>query len=95
MNLTEEANKFKKDTGVEIPSPLIELYEANGNGGFGPDYGMIGIINGHKTDLDDSILTLYKSFIQPDPDDPGWHWPKELIPFIHIGCGIHFTLSPF
>jgi hypothetical protein len=94
MDIEKEALEFKRITGIELPAELIELYKQKGNGGFGPDYGLIGVINGHKTDLDDSILSLYQSFTSnEDEDDPLWHWPEALIPFIHVGCGIHLCID--
>ena len=93
MSIEKEAREFKEKTGIVLPECLIELYNEKGNGGFGPDYGMLGIITGHKTDLDDSILSLYQSFCSSDPDDPNWAWPRELVPFIHIGCAIHYCID--
>lgn len=93
MSIESEANEFKRATGLELPNCLVELYKNKGNGGFGPDYGLLGIITGHKTDLDDSILSLYQSFRTGDSDDPNWLWPKELVPFIHVGCAIHYCID--
>ncbi|WP_444919622.1 SMI1/KNR4 family protein [Microbulbifer sp. CnH-101-G] len=93
MSIEKEAKEFKVKTGIELPISLIELYKEKGNGGFGPDYGMLGIVTGHKTDLDDSILSLYQSFRSDDPDDSNWVWPTELIPFIHVGCAIHYCID--
>ncbi|WNZ56017.1 SMI1/KNR4 family protein [Microbulbifer sp. MKSA007] len=93
MSIEKEAREFKEKTGIELPVSLVELYKEKGNGGFGPDCGMLGIITGHKTDLDDSILSLYQSFCSGDPDDPNWVWPKELVPFIHVGCAIHYCID--
>ncbi|WP_444906205.1 SMI1/KNR4 family protein [Microbulbifer sp. SSSA008] len=93
MSIEKEAKEFKVKTGIELPVSLIELYKEKGNGGFGPEYGMLGIITGHKNDLDDSILSLYQSFCSGDPDDPNWIWPTELVPFIHVGCAIHYCMD--
>ncbi|GAB2528212.1 SMI1/KNR4 family protein [Microbulbifer agarilyticus] len=93
MSIEKEAREFKEKTGIELPVSLVELYKEKGNGGFGPDYGMLGIITGHKTDLNDSILSLYQGFCSDDPDDPNWVWPKELVPFIHVGCAIHYCID--
>ncbi|WP_420589497.1 SMI1/KNR4 family protein [Bacterioplanoides sp.] len=93
MNIESEAREFKELTGRELPLSLIELYNEKGNGGFGPEYGLLGIISGHKTDLKDSMLSLYQSLCSGDPDDPNWLWPKELVPFIHIGCAIHYCID--
>jgi len=93
MTVEHEARVFEEKTGVSFPLCLAELYQKNGNGGFGLEYGFIGIISGHKTDLGDSILTLYSTFTSASIDDPNWYWPKQLIPFIHIGCGLHLCID--
>ncbi|WHI50486.1 SMI1/KNR4 family protein [Microbulbifer sp. MLAF003] len=93
MSIESEASEFKELTGRELPRSLIELYNQKGNGRFGPEYGLLGVISGHKTDLEDSMLSLYKRFCSDDPDDPNWVWPTELVPFIHIGCAIHYCID--
>jgi len=93
MDIREEAKQFEEEAGVSLPEALVMLYENKGNGGFGPEYGMLGIITGHKTDLGDSILSLYKTFCESDPEDPGWYWPRNLVPFIHVGCAIHYCVD--
>ncbi len=93
MSIETEIIEFKDKTGIDLPKDFVELYLEKGNGGFGPDYGFLGIVNGHKTDLGDSMLTLYLSFLQPDEEDSGWHWPRQYIPFIDIGCAIHYCID--
>lgn len=89
----DEIKAFEEIIGYSVPKPLLDLYMEKGNGGFGPDYGMLGFIEGHKTDLDDSIASLYGAFCHADPEDPGWSWPRHLVPFIHIGCAVHFCFD--
>jgi len=93
MSILEESQQFKDQTGISLPDDLIELYLEKGNGGFGPQYGFLGIVTGHKTDLGDSILSLYQSFRSSSEDDPKWHWPETYIPFIHVGCAIHYCID--
>jgi hypothetical protein len=93
MSVHAEAEQFATATGLSLPNVLVELYAERGNGGFGPDYGLLGIVDGHKTDLGDCMLQLYQSFCESDPEDPGWLWPKNLVPFIHIGCAMHLCID--
>lgn len=93
MSIISESLLFEEQTGIPLPEEFIELYQEKGNGGFGPDYGFLGIASGHKTDLGDSILELYKSFRSSSEDDPKWYWPESYIPFIHIGCAIHYCID--
>jgi hypothetical protein len=64
-----------------------------GNGGFGPEYGFLGLVAGHATDQEDTALMLYEQFSAPDEDDPGWSWPWNLLPLVHIGCSVHLCVD--
>ncbi len=89
----EEIAELEKTVGLPLPAALIELYARRGNGGFGPDYGLLGLGSGHVTDQGDTALGLYRLFSEPDPDEPGWVWPKHLLPILHIGCAIHYCID--
>jgi len=89
----EEIAEVERTVGWPLPAKLIELYVSRGNGGFGPDYGLLGLGSGHVTDQGDTALSLYRLFSQPDPDEPGWAWPKHLLPILHIGCAIHYCID--
>lgn len=93
MDISKEAKIFEDATGIMLPEVLLNAYRTHGAGGFGPDYGVLGIISGHQTDLGDTMLGLYQSFCSPDPEDKGWKWPRNLVPFIHLGCAIHLCFD--
>ena len=76
-----------------LPAPLLAAYAARGNGGFGPEYGLLGLGSGHTTDQGDTALALYQALSAPDPDDPGWSWPPELLPILHVGCAIYYCVN--
>jgi hypothetical protein len=88
-----EIAELEKAVGFSLPTTLIELYASRGNGGFGPDYGLLGLGSGHVTDQGDTALSLYRVLNSPDPDDPGWVWPKHLLPILHLGCAIHYCID--
>ena len=88
-----EIQRIEQELGLSLPVALKRLYTARGNGGFGPDYGFLGLGSGHKTDLGNTAIELYRSFMQKDPEDPGWEWPSELFPVLHIGCAVHFCVN--
>ncbi|MCC4612990.1 hypothetical protein LL963_12935 [Xanthomonas campestris pv. esculenti] len=71
----------------------MSFYAKRGNGGFGPDYGLLGLGSGHLTDQGANALSLYSMFSQPDQDDPGRAWPKHLLPILHVGCAIHYCID--
>ena len=79
--------------GYSLPPAMLALYAARGNGGFGPDYGLLGLASGHTTDLGDTALALYQALCSPDPDAPEWIWPRNLLPVLHLGCAIHYCVD--
>ena len=89
----QEIAEVETAVGCPLPTELIEIYASRGNGGFGPDYGLLGLGSGHVTDQGDTALSLYRLFNQPDPDEPSWTWPKHLLPILHIGCAIHYCVD--
>lgn len=58
----EEVAKLEQSIGYQLPSALVKLYAKRGNGGFGPDYGLLGLGSGHLTDQGDTALSLYRTF---------------------------------
>jgi hypothetical protein len=89
----EEIARVERTVGHRLPAALVNLYASRGNGGFGPEYGLLGLAAGHVTDQGDTALGLYEILCTPDPDSPGWVWPKSLFPILHIGCNIHYCID--
>jgi hypothetical protein len=89
----EEIQEVEAAVGYAMPAELVELYSKRGNGGFGPDYGLLGLASGHVTDQGDTALSLYRSLSQADPDEPLWEWPAHLLPILHVGCAIHYCID--
>ena len=88
-----EIAEVERKVGAPLPGALTALYASRGNGGFGPDYGLLGLGSGHVTDQGDTALSLYRLFCTPDPESPGWLWPKHLLPILHLGCAIHYCID--
>ena len=88
-----EIEAVEREIGAPLPRPLIATYASRGNGGFGPEYGLLGLASGHVTDQGDTALGLYRMFASHDPDDPNWIWPKHLLPILHIGCAIYLCVD--
>ena len=73
-----------------LPASVRRVYTAVANGGFGPGYGLIGLIGGAPLDTGDSAISLYERWRdEPDPEDPAWAWPAGLLPVSHWGCAIY------
>ena len=89
----EEIAKVEAELGYSLPAPLLAAYVSRGNGGFGPEYGLLGLASGHTTDQGDSALALYQSLSSLDPDDSAWAWPRPLLPILHVGCAIYYCVN--
>ena len=64
--------------GIALPPLLARLYREVANGGFGPAYGLLGVVDGHRDDVGRTA----------------WRWadnrgPAVLIAICHWGCGIY------
>ena len=87
----EEIVEVEGTVGYPLPSALVELYARRGNGGFGPDYGLLGLGSGHLTDQGDTALSLYRIFNQPDQEDPVGLGPSTCFPFFTLA--VPFTTA--
>lgn len=76
-----------------LPTFLARLYRDVGDGGFGPDYGLLGIAGGARDDQGNDAVAAYRSLRRPDPDDAHWDWPRSLLPIIHGGCGMYLCVD--
>lgn len=84
-----EITKVEARLGLRVPSFLRSVYSNIGNGGFGPGYGLMGLLGGFTDDQARSVVDLYEHFRQSDPKDPVWQWPAHVLPVCHWGCGIY------
>ena len=75
--------------GFALVPLLRSIYLEIGNGGFGPGYGLIGLRGGATANDGESVVELYKSFHQADPEDRLWKWPDRLVPVCTWGCAIY------
>jgi len=83
----------EKRLGFKLPSALKALYTRVGNGGFGPTYGLLGLVGGaHQEDGNDAV-TMYEYFRELLPNDPHWQWPEKLLPVVHLGCAMFFCVD--
>jgi len=79
--------------GFAVPDLLKAVYRQVGNGGFGPGYGLIGLIGGAEDDRGRNAVQLYELYSSSDPEDPGWKWPEALLPICHWGCAIYSCIE--
>jgi len=72
----EHMTDTERRLGCRLPPLLAELYKTIGNGGWGPGYGLMGIVGGLEGEAGDgTAVDLYEVFRGDDPEDPGWKWP--------------------
>ena len=88
-----ELSESVGELGFEPPSLYVELMQTVGNGGFGPGYGLMGLVGGATDDMGKTAVGLYKDLEQLDPDDPTWKWPRGLLPVCHWGCAIYSCID--
>ncbi|WP_394831272.1 SMI1/KNR4 family protein [Pendulispora rubella] len=84
----------ERDLGFSIHPDLVELYTKVANGGFGPEYYLLGIgENGHPSDQKRTAEDEYHQFRNPDSESPSWFWPGRVLPIHHWGCAIYTCID--
>jgi hypothetical protein len=73
--------------GLKLPELLRAIYLKVGNGGFGPEYGIVGIKGGAKLD-GYTLETCYQMMLKLEKENAVWRWPERLLPVANYGCGM-------
>jgi hypothetical protein len=73
--------------GFKLPELVRALYLKVGNGGFGPEYGIVGTKGGAKLD-GHTLETGYQNMVDLDSENSVWRWPEHLLPLANYGCGM-------
>jgi len=77
-----------------LPELLVDLFIAVGNGGFGPQGGLLGLHGGFVgCDSAMTIVDMYNEFMWETPEEQGWDWRAELLPIAEGGCGLVYCLD--
>jgi len=79
--------------GLTLPESLREMYTEVGNGGFGPDYGLVGLVGGARNEDRNDVVGQYWMYQTPDPDDELWSWPSGLLPVVNLGCAMYYCVD--
>lgn len=82
----------ERKLGFQFPELLRAIYSQVGYGGFGPEYGFIGIQGGAPDD-GCSLVQVYQNMKQYQEDSPLWCWPERLLPVCLRGCGMWSCLD--
>jgi SMI1/KNR4 family protein SUKH-1 len=73
--------------GFKLPQLLRAIYLKIGNGGFGPEYGIVGTKGGAKLD-GCTLEACYRNMLKLEKENPVWRWPQYLLPVANYGCGM-------
>lgn len=76
--------------GCKLPAFLRELYTRLGNGGFPPEYGLMGGVGGYTDDQENTIVTRYTLALS-EPDK--YPWPDGLVDVLHWGCACYTVID--
>jgi hypothetical protein len=79
--------------GFPLPPTVRRIYTAIGNGGFGPAYGLLGLLGGATDEDELDAVHLYLQHRRPDDHDPHWCWPDRLLPIGHLGCAMSMCVD--
>lgn len=85
----EELAGVEQRLAFDLPQPVKQVWGTVANGGFGPGYGLIGLVGGALSDLEQDAVEDYLVRRGTDPEDPGWYWPHGVLPICHWGCAIY------
>jgi len=83
----EELQGVERAIGFKLPELLRAIYLEVGNGGFGPEYGIIGTKGGAQLD-GYTLETCYLNMMHLEKQNAVWKWPKRLLPLANYGCGM-------
>lgn len=89
-----EVEAAEQALGFRLPELLRQLYIQVANGGFGPEYGVIGLENGYENDVtDETLVDTYFSYLIVEDNATFWKWSKGLVPICHRGCNIQSCID--
>jgi hypothetical protein len=84
-----ELARAEQELGFPLAAALHDVYGLVANGGFGPGYGLIGLVGGVVSDLGKDVVDEYRMRVQLDAEDPEYFWPAGVLPLCHWGCAIY------
>nr|WBO79760.1 SMI1/KNR4 family protein [Streptomyces sp. SBE_14.2] len=74
--------------GFSLPPLLAELYLRIGDGGFGPEYGLLPLLDSPPSG-EPAAVPQYLSNRESGRKDPDWPWPEGVLPISHWGCAMY------
>ncbi|MFI1162155.1 SMI1/KNR4 family protein [Streptomyces sp. NPDC020801] len=74
--------------GFRLPPLLAGLYVRIGDGGFGPEYGLLPLLDSPPAG-EPAAVTQYLANRAQGSEDPDWPWPEGVLPISHWGCAMY------
>ncbi|MFJ8634618.1 SMI1/KNR4 family protein [Streptomyces sp. NPDC093568] len=74
--------------GFRLPPLLADLYLQIGDGGFGPEYGLLPLLDSPPAG-EPAAVTQYLANRESTRKNPDWPWPEEVLPISHWGCAMY------
>jgi hypothetical protein len=74
--------------GFTLPSLLSDLYLRIGDGGFGPEYGLLPLLDSPPAG-EPAAVVQYLANRASGRKDPDWPWPEGVLPIAHWGCAMY------
>ncbi|MEU6278825.1 SMI1/KNR4 family protein [Streptomyces sp. NPDC047028] len=74
--------------GFRLPPLLAALYRRVGDGGFGPSYGLLPLLDSAPSG-EPAAVAQYLAHRKDGSEDPDWPWPEGVLPVSHWGCGMY------
>ncbi|MDT0474571.1 SMI1/KNR4 family protein [Streptomyces sp. DSM 41014] len=74
--------------GFALPPLLADLYLRIGDGGFGPEYGLLPLLDSPPAG-EPAVVTQYLANRESARKDPDRPWPEEILPISHWGCAMY------
>ncbi|MGY6024894.1 SMI1/KNR4 family protein [Streptomyces spinosirectus] len=74
--------------GFALPPLLADLYLRIGDGGFGPEYGLLPLLDSPPAG-EPAAVTQYLANRESGRKDPDWPWPEGVLPISHWGCAMY------
>jgi len=74
--------------GFTVPPLLAALYLRIGDGGFGPEYGLLPLLDSPPSG-EPAVVAQYLTHRESGRKDPEWPWPDGVLPISHWGCGMY------
>ncbi|MGP4008701.1 SMI1/KNR4 family protein [Streptomyces sp. 4N124] len=85
---TATLSRAEAALGFSLPPLLADLYLRIGDGGFGPEYGLLPLFDNPPAG-EPAAVEQYLANRATGRKDPDWPWPEGVLPISHWGCAMY------